>query len=61
VEWPKLFDKFKAVFRFEGRKQKQSIRRSQNVVPSQSRGAPAQAGDPVVQVTVTVDTEESAS
>jgi hypothetical protein len=40
-EWPKLFDSFKTVFRFEGRNQKQNIENSTNVVASQSKGAPA--------------------
>lgn len=40
-EWPKLFESFKTIFRFEGRNQRQSIRNSTNVVASQSKGAPA--------------------
>ena len=52
MEWPKLFDKFKAVLRFGGRNQKQTIKGSENVVATQSRGGPAKS---VLQAQVVVE------
>lgn len=41
MEWPKLVDKFQAIFRWGGKNQRQAIKGSQNVVASQSHGSPA--------------------